>query len=219
MMRSERAFLPAAGCDLFLPLYDPFTKLFGFDAARDALVAQADLQPHQRVLDVGCGTGTLVARIKRLFPTIDVVGVDPDVHALVRGRQKADRAGLLVRFDLGSASALGYREASFDRVFSSLMLHHLEPEEKAPALREMRRVLRPGGRLELLDFAGPGSPAHGVLGRMLHSHRRLKDNSADRILGLMNTAGFENAALVHERKTLFGRLAYYQATAPATAWT
>jgi ubiquinone/menaquinone biosynthesis C-methylase UbiE len=71
----ERTFLPAAGRDLFLPLYDPFTRLFGFDGVRRALLDQAALQPHFRVLDVGCGTGTLALLIKRLYPAIEVVGL------------------------------------------------------------------------------------------------------------------------------------------------
>ena len=53
---AERRYLPAAGRDALLPLYDPFTKLFGIDALRMALLEQAALQPHHRVLDVGCGT-------------------------------------------------------------------------------------------------------------------------------------------------------------------
>jgi ubiquinone/menaquinone biosynthesis C-methylase UbiE len=80
--RSERAFLPAAGHDFLLPIYDPFTKLFGFDQARRVLLDQAALQPSHRVLDVGCGTGTLAVLIKRLYPSIDVVGLDPDPKAL-----------------------------------------------------------------------------------------------------------------------------------------
>jgi ubiquinone/menaquinone biosynthesis C-methylase UbiE len=215
MMRSEGAFLPAAGHNLFLPLYDPFTRLFGFDRARQAVVEQAALEPHLRVLDVGCGTGTLAVLIKRLYPSADVVAVDPDAHALARARQKADRAQVFVRFDMGFASALGYRQASFDRVFSSLMFHHLESDEQAQALREMARVLRPGGRLEFLDFAGPDSSAHGALGRLLHSHRRLSGNSETRILDLMATAGFQEATQIREQATMLGRVAFYQASAPS----
>src|SRR5215216_5176906 len=121
----ERTYLPAAGRDVFLPLYDPFTKLVGFDGIRRALLQQAALRPDFRVLDVGCGTGTLAVLIKRLNPSIDVVALDPDPKALVRGRRKAERAGVSVRFDRGFSDALGYPDAGFDRVFSSMMIHHL----------------------------------------------------------------------------------------------
>ncbi len=211
----ERTFLPAAGRDVFLPLYDPFTKLFGFDAVRRALLDQAALQPHFRVLDIGCGTGTLAVLIKRLYPAIDVVALDPDPRALDRARRKAERAGVSVRFDRGFSDALGYPDTAFDRVFSSMMFHHLESGDKEPTLREIRRVLKPGGRLELLDFEGPDSHAHGFLGRMVHAHERLRGNAAERVLDLMVWAGFPNPKKVDDQSTLFGRVAFYQAPAPA----
>ena len=209
--RSERQYLPAAGHDWFLPLYDPLTRLLGVDSARLALLEQAALKPGFSVLDVGCGTGTLGVLIKRRHPKVDVIGLDPDPRALRRAKRKAERAGISVRFDQGFADALGYPDRRFDRVFSSMMFHHLEPQDKEPALREMRRVLKPGGRLELLDFAGPTSHGHGALARLLHSHHRLKENSEERILTLMSAAGFTKSSNVGHHTTVFGRVEYYQA--------
>src|SRR2546430_13790941 len=93
MMGSSRTYLPAAGHDWSSPLYDPIVKLLGGDAARKALLEQAALRPGQRVLDVGCGTGTLATLIKQLYPDVEVVGLDPDPEALARARRKAARAG------------------------------------------------------------------------------------------------------------------------------
>ena len=210
-MQSDRTYLPAAGHDLFLPIYDPFTRIFGFDSARRRLIDQAALQTHHRVLDVGCGTGTLAIQIKRRHPTIDVVGVDPDPRALARAQRKAERAGVTVRFERGFAGALIYRDASFDRVFSSMMFHHLEDGDKENALGEIRRVLKPGGRLELLDFARAGTHGHGLLGRLVHSHHQLRDNSDRRILDLMAAARFVNPKRVGAQATLFGRIAFFTA--------
>src|SRR3982750_2466315 len=103
---TERRYLPAAGRDLFLPLYDPLTRLFGFQKALDTLIDQAALQPGAAILDIGCGTGTLLVTIKRRYRDVDVIGLDPDPKALAIAARKAMRAGVPVRFDRGFADAL-----------------------------------------------------------------------------------------------------------------
>src|SRR5215469_15136371 len=157
MSHADHSYLPAAGLDILLPLYDPLVKLLGADRARKKLFDQASVQPHHRVLDIGCGTGTFAVAIKRCLPALEVVGLDPDPKALARSRRKADRAGVSIRFDPGFANALPYSDASFDRVFSSLMFHHLPHDAKLATLCEVRRVLKPGGSLHLLDFEQEGS--------------------------------------------------------------
>src|SRR5262245_2136061 len=178
MADEQRAYLPAAGHDWALPLYDSLLKLLGGDAARHRLIAQAALRPDDRVLEVGCGTGTLLMAIAKSCPGIQVTGLDPDPRALARARRKADAANLQVQLDRGFADALPYPSGSFDRVFSCLMFHHLaDTDERRRMLGEARRVLAPGGRLELFDF----SPStHSGLARWLHSSAHLRDNAESR---------------------------------------
>ena len=206
---SRRPFVPGMGVDWLLPLYDPFTRLLGLDRARQHLLLQADLRSGHRVLDIGCGTGSLVVLVKQLFPEVEVVGVDPDVKALARAARKARRAGASIQLDRGYSDALDYTDESFDRVFSSFMFHHLERDEKARTLREVRRVLKAGGSLHLLDFGGPEFGGHG---HGLHTHRRLADNDERSILGFLRGAGFRDAVKVGERSVLgFVRIARYRA--------
>ena len=84
MSESTRTYLPAAGYDWSLPLYDPIVKLLGGDKARMVLLDHAALRPGYRVLDIGCGTGTLATLIKRFHPDVEVVGIDPDPKAVRR---------------------------------------------------------------------------------------------------------------------------------------
>src|SRR5262249_27042147 len=143
----QRTYIPAATYDWLLPLYDVFGKLMGSEAAHRQLVDQADIEPTHHVLDIGCGTGNLTLLVKRLHPRADVVGLDPDPKALARARRKGEERGFAVRLDRGFSDELPYAEASFDRVFSAFMLHHLALDVKEKTLREVRRGLRSGGGL------------------------------------------------------------------------
>src|SRR5215469_3133077 len=96
MNKSERTYLPAAGRDLFLPAYDLLAKLLGADGARQTLLEQAEVRPGHRILDIGCGTGTFAALLKQRYPSVEVVGLDPDPKALARARHKAEKAGASV---------------------------------------------------------------------------------------------------------------------------
>jgi ubiquinone/menaquinone biosynthesis C-methylase UbiE len=211
MEESRRTYIPAAGYDWALPFYDTIVKLFGIDQARKELIDQAAIQPDHRVLDIGCGTGSLVALIKCLHPNVEAVGIDPDPKALGRARRRAAAAEASIQLDLGFSDELPYPEASYDRIFSTLMFHHLQLAEKEKTLRETRRVLKPGGFIHLLDFGGPESRRDGFLANLLHSSHLLKDNFDGRIITLMTQAGLAEAKVVSHRAVLFGTLAYYQA--------
>src|SRR3954464_1128163 len=188
-LASDRRFLPGMGRDWLLPLYDPFTRLIGVEAAHRKLADQADPSSADRMLEIGCGTGTLALLVKRLRPQLEVVGLDPDLKALARADRKARRAGLALELDRGFADALPYEEGRFDRVLSSLMFHHLEAGLRLASLREVLRFLRPGGSLHLMDFGGDSHRLHG-LARVSRRSHRLEDNWDTRIPALMVQAGF-----------------------------
>lgn len=213
---AHRTFLPAAGRDWLLPLYDPLTKLLGADRARAAFLEQAAVQPGHRVLDIGCGTGSFAVQIKRLHPGVEVTALDPDPKALSRAVLKAVRADVEIQFDRGFSDMLPYPDAHFDRIFSSYMFHHLERDTKERTLQEVRRVLKPGGTLHLLDFAGAQSRHGSLLARSVDSGDRLADNTDDRIFGLMRAAGLADAKRLDDRRLFFWRIAYYCASAPAS---
>jgi ubiquinone/menaquinone biosynthesis C-methylase UbiE len=203
--KQEHDYLPAMGRDRLLPLYDPFTRLIGVPKLHSALAEQAEIAQGHQVLEIGCGTGNLALLVKRRYPDAQVVGLDPDPLALARARRKADRAGLLVRWDRCTAGELPYPDASVDRVLSALMFHHLDETEKARTLAEVRRVLRPGGRLHLVDFGGH----HGPFARLFHRHPQLHGNAGDQVPARMREAGFSGVTEIGR-----GRLGvtFYRAT-------
>lgn len=211
---SRREFVPAAGRDVFLPLYDPIVRLLGFDSVRRELVSRANIEAGQHILDIGCGTGTLVVKMKRQYTAARVVGLDPDAKALQRAHIKAARAGVSVELEQGFADELPYQSESFDRVFSSFMFHHLNTQERENMLREVLRVLKPGGSFHLVDFT-VADASHAFFDRLFRSHAQMKDNSDERILELLSGTGFTNPVKVKEANMLLGLLhsAHYQASA------
>lgn len=199
---AARSFLPAAGKNWTLFLYDPLVELLGLGRLRAPLIAQSALGSARRVLDLGCGTGTFAIELKRLHPALEVVGLDPDPAALARSRRKAARAGASIQFDQGFSDSLPYPSASFDRVFSSFMFHHVPPAERPATLAEVRRVLAPRGSFHLVDFSRPDGPLPW-LARHIHSSAHLRDNSDSGILALLAEAGFLNPSKVASGATFF----------------
>lgn len=185
---AERTYIPGLGKHILTPFYDVVHHVFGLQPIHQEMVTLAGLLDGQRVLDVGCGTGNLLRTTGRRHPNVALVGLDPDPRALARARRKARRAGLDVRLDHGFAQELPYPDASFDRVFSSLMLHHLDSAAKDTLLAEVRRVLRPDGLLVLADMVADGH-GHGHRGRP-RMRDMLHDNIGDAVSRRIVAAGF-----------------------------
>ena len=206
----SKTYIPAAGHHSLLPCYDTLTRLMGVDRARARLLDQADIKPSYRVLDIGCGTGSLAVLVKRRLPSVEMFGLDPDAQALARARRKAEQAKVAVQFDQGFAGALPYPDESFDRVLASMMFHHLPGAEKTAMLREARRVLRPGGRVEMLDFAGPEA-TDGPITRLLHSHQLLKENTERHVVSFFTNAGYADVRRVARGQILIWSVSFFQA--------
>jgi ubiquinone/menaquinone biosynthesis C-methylase UbiE len=148
-------FKPAAGVHWLTPVYDLGVALLTRERRwREALLEQVAPADDDVIVDVGCGTGTWLLMAARAAPRAALVGIDPDLRILARARRKAERAGARVAWLSGVgadvASLLGARRPS--KIVSSLMLHHLVPDEQARALGAWHAALRPGGELHVADY-------------------------------------------------------------------
>jgi ubiquinone/menaquinone biosynthesis C-methylase UbiE len=207
-------YMPAAQHDALLPGYDLLSRVFGLPKAHIALITQAELADGQRVLEIGSGTGNLTLRAKRSHPSAELVGVDPDPLALARARRKLHgESG--IRFDHGYAQRLPYADREFDRVLSSLMLHHLDSDAKAATLAEVFRALRPGGRLHLVDADAEVTEHDGRIARFIARHQHAHAHFGDSIPQLLGAAGFDCTEVGTRRHPFVGRLVFYRATRPA----
>ncbi|MDX8494067.1 class I SAM-dependent methyltransferase [Mesorhizobium sp. VK22B] len=154
----------AAGYDLLARVLT-----FGREGSfRDRMLRLACLQSGEAVLDVACGTGTLAIAARRLVgPAGSVAGVDASAEMIDQARSKAIRAGLEIDFVNATAQEIPFPDGHFDVVIGTLMLHHLSKPVRSAFFREARRVLKPGGRLLLIDF---GRPARQSRMPRLHRH-------------------------------------------------
>ena len=219
MDRPDEDFIPGAGFHALTPLYDPLVALTTRDrTVKGRLVERAEVGSGHRVLDLGCGTGTLALRVKLACPGAEVVGLDADDRMLGTARRKAGRAGAAVEFVRGHAQRLPFPDGAFDRVVSSLFFHHLPPEAKAAALREAHRVLAPGGELHFADWGRPAGPLMWFLFlgiRLLDGFPNTAAHAAGRLPELVAEAGFNGVRGRDRIATMFGTLEVVSAVKPA----
>lgn len=189
-MDKHEKYVPALGYNFLTPLYDPLVRwLMPESEIKSRLVGQARIQAGWRVLDLGCGTATLTVMLKRAHPQAEVSGLDGDPRILEIARRKAARAGVEVVFREGMAYALPYAGESFERVLTSMVLHHLTTDNRRRALAEVLRVLTRGGELHVADFHRPN--------KLLPA--------------LMRETGFAGVEECDRYRTLFGALTLWRA--------
>jgi ubiquinone/menaquinone biosynthesis C-methylase UbiE len=178
---------------------------------REKVVRLARLKPGESVLDVGSGTGTLAIAAKRLVgPTGTVYGIDASPEMVARARHKAMKAGVEVVFKNAVAEALPFRDVQFDAVLTSMVLHHLPSEARQQCFREIRRVLKPGGRLLAVDFGGSERERRGLIA---HFHRHIQFDLRE-VIPPLSEAGLNS---VESGAVGFSDLQFILAAAPSGA--
>lgn len=138
--------------------YDIFTRMLfssNIEKMRTSTVKLANIKAGENVLDIGCGTGSLAILAKQTVNQAQIVGTDAAPEMIERARQKAQQQHIDVDFQTGLAERIEFPDNTFDLVMNSLMMHHLTPELRQKALIEIYRVLKPGGRVLIVDFEPP----------------------------------------------------------------
>lgn len=196
------------------PLYDAVAWLStgGQESAiRRETIAAAAISPGDKVLDVGCGTGTLaIAAAKKAKAEGEVHGIDASPEMIELARRKAAKSHVDATFQVAPIEALPFPAATFDVVLSTFMLHHLPDDVKKAGFDEIHRVLKPGGRLLAVDLAGGNRSFVGrimaLIGHSLHA------GYVDSLKAMISAAGFENAT---EQETARKYLAFLHGTKPS----
>ncbi|MCL5059079.1 MAG: methyltransferase domain-containing protein [Candidatus Thermoplasmatota archaeon] len=174
------------------PFYDLYCPAVGLGRGfRIQTLNHAAIRPGERILDVGCGTGVLTRMaLDAAGPGGSAVGIDPASKMIRVARETAARLGNRAEFKVAAIEGLPFPDAGFDVVLSSLMLHHLPPATKRQGLAEVYRVLKPGGRLAVADFARPANPLWWPLLWPALMMPSVADNLRGRVPALLREAGF-----------------------------
>ncbi len=188
-------------------LYDSVVDVITFGQTqrlRMMTIDQALLKPGESLLDVGCGTGGVtIPGKKRVGQNGKAAGIDPSPEMIAVANQKADKAGLEIEFRLGVIESLPYPDATFDVVTSSMMMHHLTSDLQVKGFAEIYRVLKPGGRLLIVDTMRPNGFPIKQLYASLSKRHRIKFGIED-LPATLKSARFATATQLDERFRMIG---------------
>lgn len=170
-----------------------------------------NLKKEGSLVDIGCGTGTLVLLLKEKYPGAVISAVDPDKNVLVVARNKAKKKNLHVNFLQSGGESLPFPDKSFDVVTSSLAFHHMPLEIKEKTVSEIKRVLKNDGIFYLIDIGRPSNFLWKVLCRLasiVEPREYLKDNLQGGIPLLLQAEGFA----IKEARSRYMGIYFWKAT-------
>ncbi len=208
-------FIPALRFNVLTPLYDYVVRLTTREYVfKRRLLDAASIESGESVLDVGCGTGTLLREIARREPSASVTGLDADPAILEIANRKLAKIGAACELVRGNSTEMPFADDTFDHVVSTLFFHHLRPVDKRITIEEIMRVLRPGGAVHIADWGQPT----GLLQRLAFYQIQVFDgfeNTRDHVSGMLATqfreGGFGRVTETTYLRTIFGTLRFLQA--------
>lgn len=211
-------YIPALSYDWLTRLYDPVVHLTTRENLfKKSLVEQLRIKNKQHILDLACGTGTLTILLKKTYLQSEVIGIDGDAKILEIAETKAKTANIQIRLEKGMSNDLPFLDESFDEVVSSLFFHHLTRENKLKTLREVRRVLKPGGEFHLADWGVPSNflmRLGSYLVQFFDGFETTSDNFNGLLPKLLAETGFELIEETNSFNTVFGTIRLYCSSKP-----
>lgn len=194
MSKSRQKTIPPLAYGLLTPLYDSANNAMGFGRALLRRVAVlVDPKKDERLLDIACGTGTLLRELLALRPGLQAVGLEPDLQALAIARAKVAAFGNQVALVHGVGQRLPFADATMDVVTCTMAFHHMPTPVKRLTVAEAHRVLKEGGRFVLVDFGRPGNMAAAILlnlGSLFDGRENMRANLRGEILWMLSECGF-----------------------------
>lgn len=206
----QAKYIPALRFKWLTPLYDfLINSTMPEKKIKRALIETATIPAGVKILDFGCGTGTLTIMVKEIYPGAKVTGIDVDKEILDKAIQKVKEKKLDIFLLDYDGKHLPFQRNAFDRVISCLVFHHLDTDTKQNMLAEIFRVLNKDGQLLIADFGRSKSWVQRTLFNLIRSLDGFKSTDANAkglLPKLISEAGFENVTIKKRFKTMFGEV-------------
>jgi ubiquinone/menaquinone biosynthesis C-methylase UbiE len=184
------------------------------------MLQQAGIHAHSRLLDVGCGTGRLLARAARREPSAVLVGIDTDRDSITIARERARNAPAQIELHLASAERMPFSDHYFDVATAGFVLGAMRKHARDRVLGEVLRVVKPGGRILVLDWLHPGCFVARLAVDALSAlpvAGALSPRSTSSSIALLDRAGFEDVVTLADYCTIAGTARLVRGTAPLGA--
>ena len=194
-MENGQSYIPALYFHFLTPLYDTAMKYVMREQYYKNELCRIIPFSSKKILDAGCGTGTLTALMKHSHTDADIHGIDIDEKILQIAQNKFQHQSLKVTLHQGSILQLPFESNSFDAAFSCLVLHHLTTQNKLKAIQEMFRVLTPGGKFAIADFSLPHNISMRAVTLVVQYLEETYDNFQGRLLEFIPQAGFSHLSV------------------------
>ncbi len=213
-MNAQSTYIPALKYHWLTQFYDRVLNTFLREKTfKSKLIESMKPGNPKHILDIGCGTATLSLMLETSFPEACVTGLDGDEKILTIAKDKIKKSISKVRLIQAMSYNIPTSQGLFDAVTSSLMLHHLNAEEKTKTLKEVYRVLQPNGIVAIADWGKPSNFLMRVvfyLVQFLDGFETTTDNVKGKIIEYLSSAGFSDVKEVDKIDTILGTISIYQ---------
>ncbi len=177
--------------------YEFLQTLRGAHFVHRWMVGLMKLSCTEKVLDVGCGPGTVLFLLReKCGDHIKLYGIDPseDMIRIAEGKNASRNSG--IQFSVGVGEKLEFKDNIFDLVASSLTFHHLPIDAKRKTAQEIRRVLKPSGRVFVSDWGRPGNWLGRMISATVRKHAFTGENLQGSVAKLFSEAGFHKVEII-----------------------